>query len=184
MDQLVSEKKCFTGTFSQNIYSYDDLLFYYCDKSAKDILYNNLPSINFVSKDLKYTFQLTKEELFYSKGNYIYFMILFLPNQYNTWVLGQIFTSKYHFVFHTDFRYIGFYPTINISKDEKEEIIIKKTHIKIAILTIALAFTVIGIVIGIIIGAKFWSNKIRGKKATELIDDDYEYTPNENKINE
>ena len=81
MDQLVSEKKCFTGTFSQNIYSYDDLLFYYCDKSAKDILYNNLPSINFVSKDLKYTFQLTKEELFYSKGNYIYFMILFLPHQ-------------------------------------------------------------------------------------------------------
>ena len=184
MDQLVSEKKCFTGTFSQNIYSYDDLLFYYCDKSAKDILYENLPSINFESKDLKYTFQLTKEELFYSKGNYIYFMILFLPNQYNTWVLGQIFTSKYHFVFHTDFRYIGFYPTINISKDEKEEIIIKKTHAKIAILTIALAFTVIGIIIGIIIGAKFWSNKIRDKKATELIDDDYEYTPNENKINE
>ena len=66
MEQLVSDKKCFTGTFSQNIYSYDNLLFYYSDKSPKDILYNNLPSINFVSKDLKYTFQLTKEELFYS----------------------------------------------------------------------------------------------------------------------
>lgn len=183
MDQLVEEKKCFTGTFSQNIYSYDDLLFYYCDKSVRDILYENLPSINFESKDLKYTFQLTKEEMFYTKGNYIYFMIVFLPKQFNSWIMGQIFTSKYHFVFHTDYRYIDFYHSVNISDEEKEEIVIKKSHLKTAIIITAIAFTIIGIVIGIIIGVKFCVNKKRNKKATELIDDDYEYKPKEENIN-
>ncbi len=93
MDKLVEEKKCFTGTFSQNIYSYEDILFYYCDKSAQDILYENIPSINFESKKLKKTFQLTKEELFYTKGNYIYFMVLFFPKQFYNLALGQIFIS-------------------------------------------------------------------------------------------
>ena len=179
MDQLIEEKKCFTGTFSQNIYSYDELLFYYCDKSTQDILYENLPNINFESNKLKKTFQLTKEELFYTKGNYIYFMILFLPEQYNSWILGQIFTSKYHFVFHTDKSLIGYYDSVNIP----EENIIdfkKKSHVWIAILITALSFTAIGIIVGIIIGVKFWSNKKRSKKAAELMDDDYEYSPKKN----
>ena len=186
MDKLVEEKKCFTGNFSQNIYSYDDVLFYYCDKSSKDILYENIPNINFVSKDLDYTFQLTKEELFYDKGDYIYFMIVFLPKQFNSWVLGQIFTSKYHFVFHTDYNTIGFYHKVNIEEEKNEEekneegknvINLNENNLFMIIIAI-ISFIVIGIVIGIIIGKKFCVKK-RGKKANELVED-YDYKGDEN----
>lgn len=179
MDKLVEEKKCFTGTFSQNIYSFDDLLFYYCDKSAQNTLYENLPSINFVSGDLKYTFQFTKEELFYTKGDYIYFMILFCPNQFNNWIFGQIFTSKYHFVFHTDQRQIGFYHKVNII-DETNSSLFNINDIKnswISILITAFVFTILGFFLGTIFGVKFCGK--RKRKANELIDDNYEYNSKE-----
>ena len=182
MDKLVEEKKCFTGTFSQNIYSYEDILFYYCNKSAKNILYENLPNINFESKKFKKIFQLTKEELFYTKGNYIYFMVLFFPKQFYGWALGQIFTLKYNFVFHTDNNLIVFYDTVNAPQESIIDFK-KKSHVWTFIIITSLAFLFIGIIIGIIIGVKFCAKNKRGKKAAELMDDDYEYNPKKDNIN-
>ena len=192
LDQLVEEKKCFNGTFSQNLYSYNDLLFYYCDKSAQDTLYENLPQINFVSSNLEFTFQLTKEELFYTQGDYIYFMILFCPNLYsNNWIVGQIFMSKYHFVFHTDESIIGFYYKVNITddegkdderkdeKDENNQTNKEESNFMTYVILFVLLFTFIGIIVGIIIGVKIWGKK-RQKRANELTDDDYMYKSKEN----
>ena len=182
LQELIDKKKCFTGKFSQNIYSDSDLFYYYCDRSVKDILYENLPGIKFVSKDLKYTFELTKEELFYIKDDYIFFMVLFLESYYNNWVIGQMFTSKYHFVFHTDQRQIGFYHKVNIKDDSLFNL--EKSNLWIYILVTALLFTIIGIIIGIIIGVKYWGEKQRKKRANELEDQEYkEYIPNKENIN-
>lgn len=151
-------------------------------ESVKDILYENLPGIKFVSKDLKYTFELTKEELFYIKDDYIFFMVLFMESYYNNWVIGQMFTSKYHFVFHTDQRQIGFYHKVNIKDDSLFNL--EKSNLWIYILVTALLFTIIGIIIGIIIGVKYWGEKQRKKRANELEDEEYkEYIPNKENIN-
>ena len=50
------------------------------------------------------------------------------------------------------------------------------------IVSTALVFVVIGIIIGIVIGIKF-IKKRRAKRAEELVDEDYDYTPkNENNV--
>ena len=182
LQKLIDEKKCFSGTFSQNIYSDSDLIFYYCDKSVKDTLYENLPGINFESKQLNYTFELTKEELFYIKDDYIYFMVLFMKSYYNNWVIGQILTSKYHFVFNTDQRQIGFYEQVNIVDDNS--INVNSNNVSIYLTFTAVIFTVIGIVIGIIIGIKYCAKKQRKKRANELLDNnEYNYNNNNGNIN-
>jgi hypothetical protein len=177
LQKLIDEKKCFSGTFSQNLYSDSDLIFYYCDKSVRDILYENLPGINFESKQLKYTFKLTKEELFYIKDDYIYFMVLFMKSYYNNWLIGQILTSKYHFVFNTDQRQIGFYEQVNMVDDNLANV--SSNNIWIYLTFTALLFTIIGITIGIVIGIKYCGKKQRKKRANELLDNN-EYNNNDN----
>ena len=188
INKLIKENKCFVGHFSQNLYSYDDLYFYYCDISVEKILYNNLYSIEFYSKNIDFIFELNKDELYFKKGNYIYFNVLFFEHQYNDWILGQIFTSKYHFVFHTDSRQISFYKKINSKNGEIKPKIINNSEEKdnkrflTYMVVIAFVFIVIGIIIGIVIGIKFLKNR-KKKKAEELVDDDYDYTPkNENNV--
>ena len=179
LQELLDNKKCFEGSFSQNIYSDSDLLFYYCDISTKDILYENLPGIKFVSKGLKYTFELTKEELFYIKDDYIYFMIFFMKSYYNNWIIGQMFTSKYHFVFHTDQRQIGFYQKVNI--EEEKVINLDKSNLWIYLIITGFCFTIIGVIFGLIIGKKYYDKKRRKQRGNEL--EDYEYPIKEDNIN-
>ena len=188
LDKLEKENKCFKGNFSQNLFSENDLNFYYCDKSVEKILIDNLSGIKFYSRDSDYIFELTKDELYYKKGKYIYFNVLFLKQVFNDWILGQIFTSKYHFVFHTDSRQIGFYKKINIPKtknlDTDDNLEEEKVNKKIwtFIFITAFVFITIGIIIGIVIGIKFLKRK-RNKRAEELVDEDYDYTPkNENNV--
>ena len=187
LDELIEKNKCFRGKFSQNLFSYEDLNFFYCDISVENILIQNLSCIKFYSKDFDYTFELTKDEIFYKKGKYIYLTILYFKNLYNDWILGQMFTSKYNFVFNTDTREIGFYKKVNNvihndnsdnNNDNKGNSFINGDN-KIKILTIIIIISscllFIGIIIGIVIGIKFLKNK-RKKRADELIDDGYEYT--------
>ena len=91
-----------------------------------------------------------------------------------------MFTSKYHFVFHTDSRQISFYKRAKINEEENIiPFIDNKNNGKIwtFIILISFVFIFIGIIIGIVIGIKFLKNKQK-KRAQELIDEDYDYTPN------
>ena len=53
-------------------------------------LIEKIPNLKFASSELNYIFELTKEELFYEKGDYIYLMILFGGIEFNYFSLGQI----------------------------------------------------------------------------------------------
>ena len=108
IDKLIEEKKCFCDKFPQDLTVLYNMTFYYCNISVKNILYENIKSIKFFSFELSYIFELTKEELFYIKGDYIYFNIIFCTKEFNYWLMGQIFTTKYNFVFNTDTKKIGF----------------------------------------------------------------------------
>ena len=187
LDELIENKKCFRGKFTQNLFSYDDINFFYCDISVENILIQNLSGIKFYSKDFDYTFELTKDELYYKKGKYIYLTVLYFNHLYNDWIVGQMFTSKYNFVFNTDTREIGFYKKVNnvIHNDNSDNnnnsdgnsLINGENKVKMLtiIIIISSCILIIGIVIGLVIGIKFLKNK-RKKRADELIDDEYEYT--------
>ena len=187
LDELIENKKCFRGKFTQNLFSYDDINFFYCDISVENILIQNLSGIKFYSKDFDYTFELTKDELYYKKGKYIYLTVLYFNHLYNDWIVGQMFTSKYNFVFNTDTREIGFYKKVNnvIHNDnsdnnnnsDENNLINGENKVKMLtiIIIISSCILIIGIVIGLVIGIKFLKNK-RKKRADELIDDEYEYT--------
>ena len=187
LDELIENKKCFRGKFTQNLFSYDDINFFYCDISVENILIQNLSGIKFYSKDFDYTFELTKDELYYKKGKYIYLTVLYFNHLYNDWIMGQMFTSKYNFVFNTDTREIGFYKKVNnvIHNDNTDNnnnsdgnsLINGENKVKMLtiIIIVSSCILIIGIVIGLVIGIKFLKNK-RKKRADELIDDEYEYT--------
>ena len=188
LDELIEKKKCFRGKFSQNLFSYDDINFFYCNVDVENILIQNLSGIKFYSYDFDFTFELTKDELYYKKGKYIYFTFLYFDHLYNDWIVGQMFTSKYNFVFNTDTGEIGFYKKVNniihnndksdVNSDNNENSLINGDN-KVKILTIIIIVSscllIIGIIIGIVIGIKFLKNK-RKKRADELIDDEYEYS--------
>ena len=181
MDELVAQNKCFTSNFSQDIYSYNNLTFYYCLKSVKDILYKKIPSIKFSSVKLSYIFEITKEELFYEKGDYIYFNILFTKFESNTyWIMGQIFTSKYHFFFNSDTRQIGFYK--NYTPNQVIDEVIPNNGISnlVIIILVAIGIALIFLFIGLVLGKKIfgWRRKIIANELTDELD--YEYRTKDN----
>ena len=186
MDEMVKQNKCFKSNFTQNIYKNYNLTFYYCYKSAKEILYEKIPNLKFFSVDLNYTFQLTKEELFYEKNNYIYFMIIFSDESNTNWMMGQIFISKYNFVYNNDNHQIGLYKAnnrtkynningINYRKGSNNKI---STGALIAIIAVAdaIIFTIVGLILG-----KLIFNKKGKTHAHELsFEKDYNYTSKDN----
>ena len=165
MDELIAQNKCFCSNFSQNIYSSYNLTFYYCLKSAKDILYKKIPSIKFSSVELSHIFELTKEELFYEKGDYIYFMIFFGGITFNYFSLGQMFTTKFNFVFNTFYQEIGFYKTEN-SKGIMEKKI-KSNEIPYLYIVIVL-IPFISLFVGFLIGKTVFGKRTKKQNAKEL----------------
>ena len=184
MDELINEKKCFYSNFSQNLYNNYNLTFYYCNKSIKNILYEKIPYIKFASNELNYIFELTKEELFYEKGDYIYFMILFCEFESNTyWITGQIFTSKYNFVFDANKKQIGFYKNSKNKEDKNDNKKEKRSKNKrnniLIIIIIGLCIILFFTFIWLFLGKKIYGHR-RKIIANELTDEiDYNYKINE-----
>ena len=171
-------EKCFKDSIQQDIY-YTDLKFYFCDINIKNELYDILPFIKFISKDLNYTFEITKEELFQIEGNYIYLNILFDYGK-SYWVLGKPFSLKYQFVFDQDSKKIGLYKNVHKKIYIKNND--KKSHLdKITKIFIIIAFSLCLIFLGFYLGKKIYQIK-RKLRANEM-DDNYEYIINENNSN-
>ena len=183
MNKLINEKNCFKGNFSQNIFTEYNMIFYYCNKNVESILYENIPNIKFASIDLDYTFELTKEELFYIKDDYIYLNILFCEQDFKFWLMGQLFTTKYNFVFNTDLKLIGHYKKINNElKNNNSNKITNDNNKKLIIIIPLISF--IFTCLGIIIGKKKFSFK-RKIIINELLDEqNYEYKFYDKKVNE
>ena len=48
-------------------------------------------------------------------------MVLFSSRQDNYWIMGQMLTTKYNFVFNLDKKLIGLYKKVNITKNNDEK---------------------------------------------------------------
>ena len=160
MDELLEEKKCFKGTFPQNIHYRKELTFYYCNKDMKNFLYEHLPNIKFYIEDFGQEMEITTEELYYEEGDYIYLMMLFGGIEFNYFSLGQIFTTKYNFVFNNYYKEIGFYKT------NKKFMLSSYSYYAIGIIIIPL----ISLFVGLMIGKKMFGKKGINNEAEELID--------------
>ena len=181
MDELIKEKKCFKSNFTQNLYKKLNLSFYYCDKSIKSTLYEKIPNLKFTSIALNITFELTKEDLFYETEKFIYFMIIFANEPNTNWIMGQMFTLKYHFCFKNDIQQIGLYKKISNNEENENKDINNKdsnnglsTEAMIAIIVVidAIIFLIIGMFLGkIIFGKK--RKKIRGDELQDEENDKF-----------
>ena len=157
----------------------------YCDKSEYIKLtkgYDNLPelNLNFISNGEIHNISFSSKDLFLEIENYIYFFIGYNSRMTmdEKYVFGSLLLEKYITVFNNEEK------TLNILKKKEEnnkmEIVDNNSSTKI-ILIVMLVFilsAVIFILVGKLFGKKLFVS--RKKKANELIDDDYDYTPNIN----
>ena len=173
VNEFIINKNCSQEKFNLPPFFSLTVTFYYCDKNLQEIFYQFLPSIKFYSKDLNYTFEITKEELFEIEEDYI-FLKIFFPHEGKRWSFGRPISLKYTFVFNPDSGEIGFYRKYKDISEERKDNFVLKNFLKVGILII-LSFGLI--IFGIIIGKKLYGIN-RKARANELIDN-YEYYSND-----
>ena len=170
LEDLLEEGKCFAGKFHQNIHYKKDLTFYYCNNTMKDFLYKKLPNIKFYLEDAGQEFELTKEEIFYEKGDYIYLMILFGGIEFNYYYLGQMFTTKYNFVFNTFYKEIGFYKNNKNNINFKNKSSMNHNYFYGIYAIVIILLPLISLFIGIKTGKKMFGKNEKKQNSIELID--------------
>ena len=153
---IFNQSKCEEINVNTNI-------FYVCDKKTK--IYK-LPSIQFKSRDLNFTFEMTYKDLFKEINGKLFFLIYFNKldkNQFKFWILGKPFIKKYQFIFEQEKRLVGFYQII-------ENPI---SYFKLQVTLICILSSII-IILWILV-FRFFKYKIRKKRINE-IDDIYDYS--------
>ena len=170
LNDSINAEECFFESF-KNYYElmdfYYDYKFFYCknNKEMKDRLYKSIPDIYFYSNDLKYNFELKKEQFIIENGDYIYVYIIFCVQHTKYWYLGRQISLKYQFIFNPDIKNIHFYKN-QIQENEENN------YLAVKIISI-IALCIIFAALGIFIGKKIYG--MRKKRANELKDEDYEY---------
>ena len=182
---FVNNKKCHEHKFKINDFESNGyyetfthpFIGYYCDKDV-NIEKLEIGEISFVKRQLNYIFNFTYKELWMEQKNYNYFMIIRVENFENEWIFGKPFFKKYQLVFEYENRQIGLYTKIleensNNSKKINSKYIYIIIIVGLAIIIFILAYFLI----------KCYYKLPRQKKANELMDDNYDYTEQNAKIN-
>ena len=162
------EKNFFEEYYSKNICFKETLgnykeSFIYC-KNIKEFNIKEFKSLYFKNIALNTIFELNKEDLFFYKDDYIYFLMLFKGV---SWTFGQLFLKKYYLVFNQDEKTIGYYESID-KENKNDKFKLKDYLILILLFLILISIIVVGIII-------YSKNRKRKNRANELYDDDYEY---------
>ena len=136
-------------------------------------------TLDFYHKELNYHFILNYKDLFYTKYDKIYCLIIFSLKENNFWKFGLPFFKKYKFIYNQDSKLIGFLNnqknnTIDNNKDNNNINNNQKKYFKInekiIILVIVLFIFILlsMIFFGILIGKKLY--KVRKNKTNELLE--------------
>ena len=120
------EKVFFNYYFNLNICKKKNdgkFIVYYCDKEKFTIEeMKKFPELKFVKSDLEETFNLTYSDLFYTKGNNVYFLIVFNYLYNEIWELGKPFLNKFSFVYNFDSKMIWYYKNIDENNENRNKI--------------------------------------------------------------
>ena len=141
---------------------------YYCEKDV-NIENINISDINFVKKNMNFTFNIKNSDIWIKKGNYNYLMIIQKQLYNDIWILGKPFFKKYNLIFEYDSKQIGLYTqTFNENNTKNQNNFI---YILIIIGLIII------IILLIIVLYKCYMILPRKKRANEM-NDDFEYIEN------
>ena len=157
---------------SRIIYSNEYYIYAFEDEYYK-ILQNF--TLEFYHKDLNYHFILDYKDLFISKADKIYCLIVLNYKDRDYWKFGLPFLKKYKFIYNQDTKFMGFLNENKKTTKEKSDTSKNKNNyfkIKSKIIIIVLLcffFILIGMIFfGILIGKKMY--KARKKKTNELLE--------------
>ena len=163
-DNLIKDKICQKMKFENKVY-------FYCKKEQKNLLKNTFPSLYFFHDKLNYMFELTFDDLFFEKGEFLFFGIyfdhvlieVFRGAFISEWYLGKLFLKKYSFGFDFEKRELIFYKKNKTQKNKNEDK--KKTkNEKISskkLLQLGLILVVIAIGVFAFLLDRYWRKKSR-----------------------
>ena len=186
-NELFEKKICYVNNFIKYKDKYSDFYSYACDSKSQYFMekLKSFPDLVFEHKQLEEKFTLTKNDLFSfncldDSDTNLYFLIIG-DNIYYEWVLGIPFLKKYRLSFNYDKKIIGYYVNdgkiINNNTEDNKFNFFGSVYFKLIIIVI---LVLIVLVCGMLIQKSL--QKTRKKKANEL-DDNYEYEPYKEKIN-
>lgn len=173
-----SEKKfiCFEDD-SQSFHSI------YCHKKEYLELtdnYKKLPDLNLFGINIGFNITFKAKELFVEKDDKVYFLIGYSTKSNFDWQMGNVFLEKYITIFDNDAKLVSI-----LKRDDKTSNESNDSNIGKIILIIILIFILSGLIfgfLGIFLGKRYFQS--RKKKANELNDDDYDYSPNSINVDE
>ena len=145
-------------------YPYGPNKFYYCNKTDYKNNMKYFPPLQFLHKEMNYTFELTYEDLFIEKNDKL-ILLIFFQDRGITWKLGKPFLKKYGFIMNQDDKVVRFYEKYGYQKndDDNQKMVIMITMIGVGVIIL--------VVLGIFIGKYLFKKKRR----LNTIDDEYEY---------
>ena len=168
LDKFFNESIINGTCFKENIkYPYGPNKFYYCNKEKYKNNMKYFPPLQFLHKEMNYTFELTYEDLFIEKYDKL-ILLIFFQDRGSTWRLGKPFLKKYAFIMNQDDRVVKFYEKHGYQKDDGDG------NRKMFILTLSLI--AVGVIILIVLGIFIGKYLFKKKKRLNTIDDEYEYT--------
>ena len=162
---------CTLESMSKNLNNYYMII---CNDD-KEFSIKSFPSLHFHHFELKKTFILDYNDLFYHKNNKYYFLIIYSSFSSSYWKLGKPFLKKYQITLDLDSKKIYFYDNAIKENDENKGNIDKKKNNSLDLKDILLiCFCSILCICLVVVFIKLMKRN-RKKRANELKDDDYEY---------
>ena len=146
---------------SENIIM-DKYMIFVCDKSFNT---DDFPTLYFYNNDYNYTFKFTSKDLFITKGNKKYFIVIINPLSIDIWQIGKIFMEKNYFNFNFNTKKVGLYKPMKIENKNVNNFNFGKSFYLIIYI---LSLVIIGSLC-FYLGARYY-NKIRKRRKNELED--------------
>ena len=165
--------------FKKNIaYPYGPHIFFYCDKEKYKNNMKYFPPLQFLHREMNYTFELTYEDLFIEKYDKLILLIFFEESGY-TWKLGKPFLKKYGFIMNQINKVVSFYKNHGYQKDDSNS---NNKNLKISLMV---GLICVGVIVLTILGIFIGKYIFKKKKRMNTIDDEYDYSGlnNENLVN-
>ena len=189
-DEFINSEKCEYFRTSQGeiygkkLFGADEYIYYVCDKD-----YEINKSLSFMSKEMKYTFELNNNDLFMEYGNKKYFNIVFNTGySMKNWIFGKPMFLKYDWVFDPEKKTLGIYTEKEdnfLNDDEEDENKKGNANTTLFILLIVSALFFL-IALFIFLFTIFIKRRTRKARTNELEDEYYDYgsshSSNENAI--
>ena len=147
-------------------------IYFYCDKAIEKEI-NKFPEIKFIKNEFESEFILTYKDLFFTKGNNTYFLILFHNLYKDIWELGKPFLKKFLFAYNFNSKIIIHYNLSNEIKEIKNE----KREIKVFSKYIILFAIIIGI-FSFLLGKKIYKKR-KNKITAKELEKNFSYKYNE-----